>query len=157
MANKKIFRSQRAPQAKGPYSQAVTHRGLLYVSGQIPVDPATGAPVRATIEEETDMTLNNLKLIVEDAGSTMDDVLKVTCYLADIEDFPRFNEVYAKHFPFNEVYAKHFPQFPPARTTIQAGKLPLDVQVEIDAIVALPYKKPTRTAKRSGNNKKERS
>ena len=138
MANKRIFRSQRAPQAKGPYSQAVTHRGLLYVSGQIPVDPATGTAVRATIEEETDMTLNNLKFIVEDAGSTMDDVLKVTCYLADIEDFPRFNEVYAKHFP----------QFPPARTTIQAGKLPLDVQVEIDAIVALPYKKPARTVKR---------
>ena len=131
MANKKIFRSQRAPQTKGPYSQAVTHRGLLYVSGQIPVDPATGTPVRATIEEETDLTLNNLRLIVEDAGSTMDDVLKVTCYLADIEDFPRFNETYAKHFP----------QFPPARTTIQAAKLPLDVQVEIDAIVALPYKR----------------
>lgn len=132
MANKRIFRSQRAPQAKGPYSQGVTHRGLLYVSGQLPVDPETGTPVRASIEEETSITLNNLKLIVEDAGSTMDDVLKVTCYLADIEDFPRFNEAYAKYFP----------QFPPARTTIQAGKLPLDVQIEIDAIVALPYKKP---------------
>lgn len=132
MANKRIFRSQKAPQAKGPYSQGVTHRGLLYVSGQLPVDPETGTPVRASIEEETNITLNNLKLIVEDAGSTMDDVLKVTCYLADIEDFPRFNEAYAKYFP----------QFPPARTTIQAGKLPLDVQIEIDAIVALPYKKP---------------
>jgi 2-iminobutanoate/2-iminopropanoate deaminase len=75
----------------------------------------------------------------------MDDVLKVTCYLADIEDFPRFNEAYAKHFP----------QFPPARTTIQAGKLPLDVQVEIDAIVALPYKKPARTVKRPGKNRGE--
>ncbi|HDZ83800.1 MAG TPA: hypothetical protein ENH45_01145, partial [Nitrospirae bacterium] len=94
MANKRIFRSQSAPQAKGPYSQAVTHRGLLYVSGQIPVNPATGIPVRASIEEETDITLNNLKLIVEDAGSTMDDVLKITCYLADIEDFQRFNEAY---------------------------------------------------------------
>lgn len=145
MANKRIFRSQRAPQAKGPYSQAVTHRGLLYISGQIPVDPVTGIPIRASIEEETDMTLNNLRLIVEDAGSTMDDVLKVTCYLADIEDFPRFNDVYAKHFP----------QFPPARTTIQAGKLPLDVQVEIDAIVALPYKKPggaRRPIKNTGEN-----
>ena len=145
MANKRIFRSQRAPQAKGPYSQAVTHRGLLYISGQIPVDPVTGIPIRASIEEETDMTLNNLRLIVEDAGSTMDDVLKITCYLADIEDFPRFNDVYAKHFP----------QFPPARTTIQAGKLPLDVQVEIDAIVALPYKKPggaRRPIKNTGEN-----
>ena len=146
MANKKIFRSQRAPQAKGPYSQAVTHRGILYISGQIPVDPATGAPLRATIEEETELALNNLKLIVEDAGSTMDDVLKVTCYLADMEDFPRFNEAYAKSFS----------EFPPARTTIQAAKLPLDVQVEVDAIVALPYKKPAR-AKRIGKRSEESS
>ena len=146
MANKKIFRSQRAPQVKGPYSQAVTHRGILYISGQIPVDPATGSPLRATIEEETELTLNNLKLIVEDAGSTMDDVLKVTCYLADMEDFPRFNETYAKFFP----------EFPPARATIQAAKLPLDVQVEIDAIVALPYKRPAKT-KRPGKKSEESS
>jgi 2-iminobutanoate/2-iminopropanoate deaminase len=137
MAKKRIFRSQRAPQAKGPYSQAVTHRGLLYISGQIPVDPATGTPLRATIEEETEKALNNLKLIVEDAGSTMDDILKVTCYLADIEDFSRFNEAYAKFFP----------EFPPARTTIQAGRLPLDVQIEVDAIVALPYKRPANKGK----------
>ena len=147
MANKKIFRSQRAPQAKGPYSQAVTHRGLLYISGQIPVDPATGTPLRATIEEETERTLNNLKLIVEDAGSKMDDVIKVTCYLADIEDFPRFNNTYAKFFP----------EFPPARVTIQAAKLPLDVQVEIDAIVALPYKKPSKSIRRPNIKREENS
>lgn len=147
MAKKRIFRSQRAPRAKGPYSQAVRHRGLLYVSGQIPLDPATGTPLRATIEEETERALNNLKLIVEDAGSTMDDVLKVTCYLADMDDFSRFNEAYAKFFP----------EFPPARTAVQAAKLPLDVQVEVDAIVALPYKKPAGSAKRTGNKREESS
>lgn len=147
MAKKRIFRSQRAPQAKGPYSQAVTHRGLLYVSGQIPIDPATGAPLRATIEEETERALNNLKLIVEDAGSTMDDVLKVTCYLADMDDFPRFNEAYAKFFP----------EFPPARSAVQVAGLPLDVQVEVDAIVALPYKRPANKTKRPAKKKEEDS
>jgi len=127
MADKKIFCSDRAPIPKGPYSQAVIHNGLLYLSGQVPVDRESGLIVRATIEEETDVVLNNIKIIVEEAGSSMEDVLKVTCYLADMDDFHRFNNVYKKYFR----------QDPPARTTLQAGRLPLDVQVEIDAIVAL--------------------
>lgn len=132
MAGKKVFYTNNAPEPKGPYSQAVIHDGLLYISGQIPVDPATGELVRGTIEEETEAVLNNIKIITEDAGASMDGVLKLTCYLADIHDFPRFNEVYEKYFA----------QYPPARTTFQAGRLPLDVQVEIDAIVALPSRKP---------------
>ncbi len=131
MANKKIFFSKKAPKPRGPYSQAVIHNGLMYISGQIPIDPVSGSLVRATIEEETETVLNNIKNIVEDAGANMKDVLKVTCYLADIEDFARFNNVYKKYFPQNS----------PARTTFQAGKLPLDVQVELDAMVALPFKK----------------
>ena len=79
------------------------HNGLLYISGQVPLDPVSGEVVRASIEEETEAVLNNIKIIVEEAGSSMEAVLKVTCYLADIEDFPRFNEAYAKYFP----------QFPP--------------------------------------------
>lgn len=130
MERKKIFSSPRAPQARGPYSQAVIHNGLLYVSGQIPIDPVTDLLVRATIEDETEAVLNNLKGIVEEAGARMEDVLKVTCYLADLNDFARFNAVYEKYFM----------QDPPARATIQAARLPLDVQVEIDAIVALPGK-----------------
>ncbi len=132
MAGKKVFFTHRAPEPKGPYSQAVIHDGLLYISGQVPVDPATGELVRGTIEEETEAVLNNIKIITEEAGADMDCVLKVTCYLADIHDFPRFNVVYEKYFA----------QYPPARTTLQAGKLPLDVQVEMDAIVALPPKRP---------------
>jgi 2-iminobutanoate/2-iminopropanoate deaminase len=130
MGNKRIFMSDKVPEPKGPYSQAVIHNELLYISGQVPVDPETGSLVRATIEEETDAVLKNIKTIVEEAGAAMKDVLKVTCYLQDMEDFSRFNNVYKEYFQ----------EKPPARTTLQAGRLPLDVQVEIDAVVALPVK-----------------
>ena len=130
MKGKKIFSSKKAPRSQGPYSQAVIYNGLMYLSGQIPIDPLSGLLVRATIEEETEAVLNNIKGIVEDAGAQMEDVLKVTCYLSDMNDFERFNAVYQKYFS----------QYPPARTTIQASRLPLDVHVEIDVIVALPGK-----------------
>ncbi|MBI4655028.1 MAG: RidA family protein [Nitrospirae bacterium] len=122
-----IFSTDNVPKPKGPYSQAVIHNGLMYISGQIPIDPKTGVIKRGTIEEETEMVLNNIKAIVESAGASMKDVLKVTCYLADMDDFGRFNDVYKKYFVDE----------PPARTTIQAGRLPLDVQIEIDAIAAI--------------------
>jgi len=128
MSGKKIFSTEKAPAVKGPYSQAVIHKGVMYVSGQIPIDSVTGLMVKGTIEEETETVLNNLKTIIEEAGAGMEDVLRVSCYLADMEDFARFNSVYQKFFL----------TAPPARSTIQAGRLPLDVQVEIDAIVALP-------------------
>lgn len=127
MPVKKIFYSDKAPRPKGPYSQAVVHNGLLYISGQVPIDPKTGLIIRGTIEKETDAVLNNIKIIIEEAGAGMEDVLKVTCYLANLDNFERFNNGYKKYFLQN----------PPARTTLQAGRLPLDVQVEIDAIVAL--------------------
>lgn len=128
MTGKKIFYTDKAPRPKGPYSQAVIHNSLLYLSGQIPVDRATGQLVRGTIEEETEAVLNNIRIIAEEAGAEMGDAIKITCYLADMADFTRFNDVYRKFFQDN----------PPARTTLQAGKLPLDVQIEIDAIIALP-------------------
>jgi 2-iminobutanoate/2-iminopropanoate deaminase len=128
MAEKKLFYTPKAPKPKGPYSQAVIHNGLLYVSGQGPVDPETGLIKRSTIEEETKTVLNNIQIIVEEAGARMEDVLKVTCYLADMDDFARFNNVYREYFE----------KEPPARTTLQAGRLPMDIQVEIDAVVALP-------------------
>jgi len=127
MTDKKIFYTGKSPKPKGPYSQAVIYNGLLYISGQIPVDPETGLLFRGTIEEETEAVLSNIKIIVEEAGARMEDVLKVTCYLADLNDFERFNSVYKNYFL----------QDPPARTTIQAGALPLNVQVEVDAVVAL--------------------
>ena len=122
---RRIFHSDQAPSPKGPYSQAVLHNQLLYISGQGPVEPATGSIVRGTIEEETRKTLNNLKIIVEEAGYALEGVLKVTCYLSSIDDFDRFNKVYSEYFP----------DAPPARTLIQAGRLPMDIKVEIDAIV----------------------
>jgi len=130
MADKKIFLTEKAPKPVGPYSQAVIHEGIMYISGQIPLDPVSGELVRGTIEDETETAFNNLKTIIEEAGATMENVLRVSCYLADMEDFPRFNAVYATYFTDN----------PPARSTIQAAKLPLDVQIELDAIVALPGK-----------------
>ena len=130
MAGKMIFHTDRAPEPKGPYSQAVIHNGLLYISGQVPVDPASGELLRGTIEEESEMVLNNIKIIVEEAGAGLKDVIRVTCYLADMADFGRFNNIYKTFFE----------QEPPARTALQAGRLPLDVQVEVDAVVALPLK-----------------
>jgi 2-iminobutanoate/2-iminopropanoate deaminase len=131
MNEKRVFYSKMAPRPKGPYSQAVIHRGLIYISGQVPVDPDTGLLVRGTIEEETEMVIRNIKLIVEEAGARMKDVLKTTCYLADLNDFERFNNIYKNYF-LNDS---------PARTTIQAAGLPLNVQVEMDAIAVLPGEK----------------
>ena len=125
MVKRRAFHSDQAPPLKGPYSQAILHDELLYISGQGPIEPATGSIVRGTIEEETRTTLNNLKIIIEEAGYTLEGALKVTCCLSSMDDFDRFNKVYGEYFP----------DAPPARTTIQAGKLPMDIKVEIDAIV----------------------
>jgi len=125
MAKRQAFNSEKAPKPKGPYSQAIIHDRVLYVSGQGPVDPATGTIVRGAIEEETRATLDNLKTIIEEAGYALEGVLKTTCYLSNMDDFNRFNKVYSEYFP----------QRPPARTTIEAGRLPMDIMVEVDAIV----------------------
>jgi 2-iminobutanoate/2-iminopropanoate deaminase len=127
VGEKKIFLTPLAPQPVGPYSQAVIYGSTLYISGQIPVDPGTGVLVRGTIEEETRRTLENIKIIVSEAGSTMDDVLRVSCYLSDMGDFTGFNRIYQEYFPKNS----------PARTTIQAAKLPQEAKIEIDAIVGM--------------------
>lgn len=131
MASREIFYTEMAPEPKGPYSQAIVHKGVLYLSGQVPADSATGALVRGTIEDETEAVLKNMKIIIEEAGASLEDAIRVTCYLADLTDFDRFNSVYERYFS----------KSPPARTTFQAGRLPFDVQVEIDAIVALPEEK----------------
>ena len=125
MLKRIAFHSDQAPSPRGPYSQAILHNELLYVSGQGPVEPATDSIVRGTIEEETRTTLNNLKIIIEEAGYTLEGVLKVTCYLSSMDDFDRFNKVYREYFP----------DAPPARSLIQAGRLPMEIKVEIDAIV----------------------
>lgn len=121
---KQIIATDKAPKAIGPYSQAIVHNGIAYLSGQIPLDPATGAMVEGDIVVQTERVLENLKAVLEAAGSGMDKVLKTTVFLKSMDDFPKMNEVYTRYFG----------QSLPARSTVQAAKLPRDVQVEIDCI-----------------------
>ena len=118
-------RTDAAPAPVGPYSQAVVHDGLLYCSGQIPLDPATGKMIEGDIEAQTRQVFANLRAVLEAAGSSLDRVVRASVYLADLSLFPRVNAVYAEHF-------RAAPQ--PARSTIQAAALPLGAQVEIDVI-----------------------
>lgn len=123
---KKIYNSNQAPKPIGPYSQAVAAGGLLFLSGQTPIDPDTGEVVEGDIEAQTERAILNLLAVLKEARVSPDNVVKTTVYLADMKDFPRMNEVYARYFKGD----------PPARTTIQAAGLPRNVQVEIDLIAA---------------------
>jgi 2-iminobutanoate/2-iminopropanoate deaminase len=121
---KQIIATAQAPKAIGPYSQAVLSNGLAYLSGQIPLDPATNQIVEGDIAVQTERVLENLKAVLEASGSSLAQVLKTTVYLKDMGEFPRMNEVYARYFPEN----------PPARATVEVARLPRDVRIEIDAI-----------------------
>lgn len=121
---KEIISTASAPAAIGPYSQAVRWNGLIYCSGQIPLDPATGQLVEGGIEEQTARVLDNLKAVLEEAGATLETVLKTTIFVKDLGDFGKVNEVYGRYFPVN----------PPARATVEAARLPRDVRVEIEAV-----------------------
>ena len=124
----KEVRSEGAPAPVGPYVQALAHGDLLFVSGQIPLDPATGALVEGGIESQAERAIANLRAVLEAGGSSLDKVLRTTVYLTDLSVFPRVNEVYGRHFCAD-------PR--PARVTIQAAALPLGAQIEIDAIATL--------------------
>ena len=119
--------TSQAPAAIGPYSQAIRAGGFLFVSGQIPLDPATGALVEGDVAAQTHRVLRNLGAILTAAGTSFDHVVKTTVYLADMSEFGAMNEVYASYFPAPA----------PARATIQAARLPRDVRVEIDLIACL--------------------
>jgi 2-iminobutanoate/2-iminopropanoate deaminase len=112
-----------APAAIGPYSQGIVAGDLVFCSGQAGLEPATGELVEG-VAAQTERTLRNLAAVLEAAGASMSDVVKTTCFLADISDFAAFNEVYARHFP----------DPPPARSTLQAAALPMGALVEIEAI-----------------------
>ena len=124
---KEIISTEKAPAAIGPYSQAVKAGNLLSISGQIPVDPATGEVVEATIQAQTAQSLTNLKAILAHAGGTMGHVVKTTVFLSDMENFVEMNRVYKTFFEAEC----------PARSAVQVARLPKDVLVEIEAIAVL--------------------
>jgi 2-iminobutanoate/2-iminopropanoate deaminase len=128
MQQKEIIQTPAAPAAIGPYSQAVRWNGLVFLSGQIPLDPATGQVVEGGIEEQTVRVLENLKAVLEAAGARLDTVLKTTIFLKDLGDFAAVNEIYGRYFGEN----------PPARATVEAARLPRDVRVEIEAVAFVP-------------------
>ncbi len=138
MPQKEIVSSESAPKAIGPYSPAVRSGDLLFTSGQLGMDPATGGLVAGGVAAETRQALQNCIRLLEAAGATPKDVLKTTVFLRSMEDFSSMNSVYAEFFPHD----------PPARTTVQAAALPKGAAVEIECIARIPLrKKPARRRK----------
>jgi 2-iminobutanoate/2-iminopropanoate deaminase len=121
---KETISTENAPGAIGPYSQAVKAGNMVFCSGQIPIDPKTGEFVSEDIAEQTEQVIKNLAAVLEAAGTNLNNVVKTTVFLADMNDFATMNEVYAKHFSENK----------PARATVQAARLPRDARVEIEVI-----------------------
>lgn len=124
MSDLKRIQTDNAPQAIGPYSQAIVHGDLVFTAGQIPLDPKSGELVGGDIRAQTQRSLENVKAILEAAGASLQTVIKTTVYLSDMGEFTAMNEVYASHFGEHK----------PARSTVQAARLPKDVKVEIDVI-----------------------
>jgi 2-iminobutanoate/2-iminopropanoate deaminase len=118
------IQTDNAPRAIGPYSQAIKANGFVFASGQIPLDPQTMQIIEGSVREQTERVMNNLKAVLEAAGSSFDRVVKTTVFLADLNDFT----------DMNEVYGRFFGDAPPARSTVEVARLPRDVRVEIDAI-----------------------
>jgi 2-iminobutanoate/2-iminopropanoate deaminase len=121
---KEVISTDRGPKAIGPYSQAIRANGFLFVSGQIALDPSTQQLAAAEISGQTEQVMQNLRGILEAAGSSLDRVVRTTVFLADMNEFAAMNEIYGRYFSSQ----------PPARSTVQAVRLPRDVRVEIDAI-----------------------
>jgi len=127
---KKIISTKNAPTAIGPYSQAVEIDNMLFVSGQIPINPNTGEIVEGGIKEQTYQVLKNIEAIITSANYKLEDIVKCTCILSDLNNFSEMNDVYTQFFKEN----------PPARVTFEASKLPKNVLVEIDAIAIKTFK-----------------
>lgn len=121
---REIISTEKAPGAIGPYSQAIKTGGMVYCSGQIPIDPVTGEFVSDDVTEQTEQVLKNLSAVLEAAGTSLENVVKTTVFLADMGDFASMNEVYGRYFNDNK----------PARATVQAARLPRDARVEIECI-----------------------
>jgi 2-iminobutanoate/2-iminopropanoate deaminase len=124
---KEIISTNNAPSAIGPYSQAIKTGNMVFVSGQIPIDPETGNFVSDDVKEQTVQVLKNLSAVLKAAGATLNDVVKTTVFIADMNDFGVMNEIYGEYFDTNK----------PARATVQAARLPRDAKVEIDCIAVI--------------------
>ena len=126
MAIKEVLHTDLAPAAVGPYSQAIAANGFVFTSGQVPIDPKAGKIVATTIEEQTEQVMKNLGEVLKEAGSSFENAVKTTCFLADMGDFAKFNEVYAKYF-VNK----------PARSCVAVKTLPKNVLCEVEVIAAV--------------------
>ncbi len=124
---KKIVSTDRAPKAIGPYSQAVVINGFAFLSGQIPIDPETNTLIEGDVAAQTVRVLENMKIVLEACGSSLGQVVKTTVFVKDLGEFATINETYSRYFPEN----------PPARSTVEAARLPRDVRVEIECIAAV--------------------
>ena len=124
---KQVIKTEKAPKAIGPYSQAIQAGNFLFLSGQIPLDPKTGELVKGDIQQQTQQVLENIKGVLESQKLRMENVVKMTIFLKDIGNF---NQV-------NEVYATYFPSSPPARSTVEVTRLPRDAEIEIEAVALI--------------------
>lgn len=122
----KIVHTQKAPAAIGPYSQAIINGNVIYTSGQIPINPANGEIVEGDIKEQTEQVMKNIAAILEEAGTSFENVIKTTCFLKSMDDFAPFNEIYAKYFVSK-----------PARSCVAVQKLPKDVLCEVEVIAVI--------------------
>ena len=125
---KKSITTEHAPSAIGPYSQAIAAGNLVFISGQLPIDPTTGILIDGTISTKTHQVLHNLQAIAQEAGGDLAGIVKTTIFLTDLADFKEVNAAYAEHFPTT----------PPARSTVQVAALPLGSNIEIEAILLIP-------------------
>ena len=125
---KRVIQTEKGPRAIGPYSQAVQAGNLLFLSGQIPIDPKTGGLIKGDIRQQTQQVLENMKGILESQKLGMEDVIKTTIFLKDMGNFGQVNEVYATYFATS----------PPARSTVEVARLPRDVDIEIEALALIP-------------------
>lgn len=128
MSTKTVITSEKAPAAIGPYSQAIAANGFVYTAGVIPLDPETKTVVEGAITEQAERVLTSLKGLLEDAGTSLENVVKTTCFLTNLDDFAAFNAVYATYFDADTA---------PARSTVQVAKLPAGVLVEVEAVATL--------------------
>ena len=132
---KEIIATPDAPAALGPYAQAIKVNDMIFVSGQLPINPKTNALVTGSITEQTEQVLLNLRSILEEASATLDDIVKINIYMVDLDDFDEMNRVYQLFFPNTEVSTNLLP----ARATVQVARLPRDAEIEMDAIAVITH------------------